>query len=258
MPGYYTTHIKPLSKKLYQAERILKREFGSHIQILDYIKKKSGLTISESDFSKMLNAYRNKEFISSKLQKKLTEISEILDELLKQHYKFFWNELEKTYTQDPNLKIDSRIEAFYGTYIAYNWDKGTSIKNNHIPYIHCFKMMFSRTEILCNTKDSELAGVSIISITSDRIAIEISNTHRKVFIIVYLTNAPFSEIQHKGYFESVYIDSGTDDIKTGIAIFERTKQTYQSIKPQSLPLSELEGKINPDYIKILQNTQLIL
>jgi hypothetical protein len=144
-----------------------------------------------------------------------------------------------------------------GAWEGYSWDQ-TTTEDTKVEHVHVFKVHIVNTNtIVCKTKGASFKGNKIKMITSDRITMEVFNSHRKVFLIVYIGNAQLEDLQKIKRFYLAYTDSGKTHVKAGLAILERA-DNFDEIVAESRPLSSFEGKKDASFFSFLKNTQLII
>jgi len=256
--SYSKNSVIPLSRQFEAAVDILNSEYGNLSKIRTYINDNSDVSLTASDFSKLSGAHRRNDYLTRSLQGKLKKVLEILEPFLNKEFNFFWDATKKKYVHQIDNRQDPRMEGLIGTYEGYSWDT-IATKEMSTDYIHYFKVKIADINaIVCKTKGATFKGAKIEMITDDRISIEVFNSHRRVFLIIYIGNIALEDLRKKKTFKLAYCDSGTENIKSGLAILERTNAAYDDIEPISKPVSFFEATKSTSFIDFLRDAQLVL
>jgi hypothetical protein len=215
--------------------------------------KKQNL-VSPAYFSKYRNPSKYPRQVNTKTFSKMVKY---LEEYVAKHYQDFWSSLN---SPETNNSLDyKRLNGLIGTWEAYSWDEGATKDSGGVGHIHCFKIDIPALSVInCTTKRTTLKGTKIDLISPDRVAIQISNSLRKIFIIIHIGNGELEDILKETEFKLAYNDSGRNNVKAGLAIIKRSEKQFEEIISESKPVTFFSDKDSKSFIKFLEGKQLIV
>ncbi|MGC4100867.1 hypothetical protein [Ferruginibacter sp.] len=241
-----------LSIRLCKAIVVLREKY-SEPQIREIASTSLSFRLSNDLFSKMQGAHSNEEYRKSVAEPRYSEVLTILDERILEEFGLVWD--GEDYGKIEATINDPRIDALIGRWQCYSWDYKASNNPEKIEYIHHFKVdIISRNKIICNTQKGAFIGTNIISISDNRVAVEISEIRRKVFFVIDIGNGSFESLLKETIFYVVYADSARDIPKAGVAIFQRSQEEYSNLIVGSKDVSSMEQK---DFVRQLRGKQVM-
>ncbi|OQP64748.1 hypothetical protein A3860_18490 [Niastella vici] len=257
------------SFKLQKAIEVLKEKLikkDVYQMIVDYHLGNEKFRFSESTFSKCINACENSIHIHTISRKHFSYIFEVIDPYIKSTYELIWNDSKKEYVKEETLSLsanetvnkNARLLELTGGWIGYSWNENRT-KEKNIPHINIFKLNIRDIDkITCVTEKAEFKEGKMNTANHDRLIIDLVNSHRKIILIGHIGLAEEGKLKKLDRIHLAYVDTGDRNVKTGLAIIERTDIEFSNIETESKEITFFDIE-KADFLMLhLQNTQLII
>lgn len=262
--------IKILSKRLFEACKILDSKYSDY-KIIQGIKKENpGIKLSAGYFSKYKRAHKNRNYISQIKEGNYEKFFDYIDSIIEKEFGYKWDEGLKQYVQikdfiksPVNPDQQELINKFVGVWKGYSWNKAETkntekinpaagVTNNHY---NIYRLEITKEgEVICETKNGLFKNGKVEPITEDRVFIKLEMIKRKIFLVAKLG------ISKQGAYDNLtlaYLDSGNDHVKCGLTTIKRVNVAFDSdeIKPDIVSREYFNGHTDEKIIKLLTETQ---
>lgn len=243
------------SKKLKALVDFLNEKWASDDEVRRLVNGKLEMNISEGRFSKLQSLNKKPHYINTTFSRLFPKLFEILEDEIKNKYGYKYTLGQ--FTQIAEDIHTPRLKALIGTYEAYSWDTNASLKE-HEGIIHYFKIQVNDiNDIECKTENTSFKSSAVSFIGTDKVSVELTNDHRKVFLIIQIGNGTAEDLKTTNRFYLAYTDSGRIKIKSGLAIIERTDQVYGEIKVGIKKINEYAQR-DSFFTEFLKEKQMIV
>lgn len=226
-------------------------------------QKKNKMNSGDSDFTEqILSSYKNAKIYSNGINEgKAWQIFKVLEKYLLEDLNCYWDDSVKDYVSLDEITLQRnsfRLEALIDSWEAFSWDSEASDNDNQIGYVYSFKLKIeSANKVYCSTEGVTFKDGRMYLIGTDKICIELSNSARKVFLILHIGSDEAEDIQKKNQYTMAYVDSGLYTVRAGLVIIKRSDKDYPDIECARKPVDDIKSLI-PDIEKILSEKQLII
>lgn len=249
-----------LFKKLRLAYKYLEIEYD--LTQKEVVKMLNAKFNKHGKISYISTSYFNKYLKADKIEAglnlpKLKSIVRSLDTLLKDKYNVAWNYKTESYESIDSLNLKQskkRTQSLSGVWIGYTWNATMSDLTKK-EWVYIFKMHIDENgKVVCSTESAKFES-EIINIVENRAVIELTNHRRRLYIVIPIGVADEEHLKNAKVFQLAYTDTGDKRVKSGLAIIERAKDSYDSIKPGNIEVTKLN---KPDFIDFIRNAQLLI